>query len=207
MAITAKLRKAFLLTVLWLGAVGIIIPSLANIWMGRSSLVRFDPTVSTDYNCIFVEGHSQRSFAVPWMVRSTPIKHLRIRYTPIAGDQPYGIMFVEPNTLAFEAHSGFAKQPTQLSGRLDSPAIVGEWMRSQPRSVQASSHERDAQEIFDAIIHLSKRDLEHFTVPFDLSLSNFRLGHTSPANRDLPSWPLILLVLIPIWLPALRRTR
>ncbi len=177
----------------------LVIPSLVNRRFGQSSLLRFDPKVSTDYKCIFVEGHSRPSFAIPWTIRSTPTDYFRIRYTPLAKDQPYGIMFVDPRTLAYEGHAGFAERPTHLSGRLDSPAIVRDWMRSQFQSAQAASHDGDAQEIYAAIVALAQRDLEHFTLADGVTLSHFQIGYASLTDHRRPSWPITLMPLIPIW--------
>jgi len=201
-----KLRRALVLTLLWLAVFWVIVPSLANRYLGQSSLLRFDPTVSSDYNCIFIEGHSRDSFAVPWTMHSTAVEYLRIRYTPLAKRQHYGIMFVDSKTLAFEAHIGFAKSPSRLSRRLDSPNIVRDWMRSQPWSAQAASHDRDAREIYDAIVALAPADLEHFVLPAGTALSHFTIGHTAGPNRDTPSWNL-LLILIPLWLGVFVRRR
>ncbi len=195
----AKLKRAVLITMGWLAIMWLVIPSLGNRWTGQSSLLRFDPKVSTDYNCIFVEGQSLPSFAVPWMSLRTPVDYLRIRYTPHADHQPYGIMFINPKTLAYEAHSGFAKRPTQLSGRLDSSVLVRDWMRSQAQSAEAASHDGDAQEIYSAIVALSQADLERFTLPTSITLSHFQIGHASLADHHLPSWLITVLVLIPLW--------
>ncbi len=192
------------LALMWL----VILPSLGNRWFGRSSMLRFDPKVSTDYNCIFVEGHSRPSFAVPWLSRSTPVDYLRIRYTPHADHQPYGIMFINPKTLAYDAHSGFAEWPTQLSGRLDSPVLVRDWMRSQTQSAQTPSHDGDAEEIYSAIVALSQAaDLEHFTLPATIPLSHFQIGHSSLADHHLPAWPIALMVLIPLWFGVFGRKK
>ncbi len=193
------LTRAVLITMGWLAGVWFVLPSLGNRWDGQYSLLRFDPKVSTDYNCIFVEGHTRPSFAVPWLSRRTPVDYLRIRYTPHADQQPYGIMFIDPTTLAYEAHSGFADRPTQLSGRLDSPVLVRDWMRSQAQSSQAASHDGDAQELYSAIMALSQADLEHFTLPATITLSHFQIGHTSLTDHHCPSWPITFMVLIPIW--------
>lgn len=194
-----RIKKALVLTVAWLGIVWIIMPSLANRYLGQCSLLRFDPKVSSDYNCIFVEGHSRASFAVPWSFRSTPIHYLRLRYTPNAERQPYGILFVDPKTLAFEAHAGFARKPTRLSGRLDSPIVIRDWMRSQPQSAQSDSHDLDAQEIYDAIVILAQKDLEHFTRPEEVSLSHFQIGHQSIPSKAPPVWPATLVPVIGFW--------
>ncbi len=146
-----------------------------------------------------VEGRTFPSFAVPWLSRSTPIDSLRIRYTPHADHQPYGIMFIDPKTLAYEAHSGFAERPTHLSGRLDSSVLVRDWMRSQAQSAQAASHDGDAQEIYSAIVALSQADLEHFTLPASITLLHFQIGHSSLADHHLPSWPITVMVLTPLW--------
>lgn len=183
----------------WLAIVWLVLPSLGNRWIGQSSMLRFDPIVSTDYNCIFVEGHTRPSFAVPWLSRSTPADYLRIRYTPHAGHQPYGIMFIDPKTLAYEPHSGFSEKPTHLAGRLDSSSLIRDWMRSQAQSAQAASHDGDAQEIYAAITELARADLEHFTLPASIALTHYRIGHTSLTDHHRPSWPITLLILIPIW--------
>lgn len=200
-----SIKRRAAITVGWLAFMCIVVPSLVNGWMGDYSLLRFDPRVSSDYNCIFVEGKSRPSFAVPWLSRSTPIDYLRIRYTPNSERQPYGIMFVDPGTLAYEAHSGFAQRPTRMAGRLDSPVLVRDWMRSQAWSAQAPSHDGDALEIHSAILALSRAsDLEHFELPANLRLSHFQIGaaHTSLPSRGLPRWPFIVSFLIPLWFRA-----
>ncbi len=201
----SKFAKALLFSMGWIAIAWIGIPAVANRWLGESSLLRFDPAVSTDYNCIFVEGHSAPSFSVPWLAKGTPSEYLRLRYTPHADKQPYGIMFIDPKTLTYEAHAGFASGPTRLSGKLDSPSIIRDWMRSQPHSAEAISHERDAQEILDAILVLSHRDLEEFTRPFGDQPSQFRIGHRSTPDRNHPSWSSTFLVLICIWLGVFGR--
>jgi hypothetical protein len=193
---------AFWTTILFVVA-WLIIPSLENKFFGKSVLLRFDPKFSKDYDCIFVEAYSQRSFAVPWLKRSTPIKYLRLRYTPLGEQQPYGIAFVDPKTLAFEAHPGFAQNPGQLSGKLNTSAIF-DWMQSQPQSIKTDSHVTDAQNIYDAVIALAPNDLEHFTLLDKTSFSNFQIGHTSKLHHDLPVWPS-LLALIGIWSNAYNR--
>jgi hypothetical protein len=183
----------------------LVIPSLDYRWSGRSSRLRFDPKVSVDYNCIFVEGHSLPSFAVPWLSRSTPIDYLRIRYAPQDDGQPYGVMFVDPKTLAYSVHSGCVERPAQLSGRLDSPSLVRDWMRSQAKSAKAASHDGDAQEIYSAIVALSQLDLEHFTVPQRAELANFQIVHASRVSHLPPFWPSTLFALIPFWIGAFQR--
>lgn len=198
----SKLTRAVLITVCFLSLLWIVMPAFGNRWTGQSSLLRFDPKVSTDYNCIFVEGRTFPSFSVPWLKRSTPIDYLRIRYTSHADHQPYGILFVDPKTLAYEAHSGFADRPTHLSGRLDSPRLVRDWMRSQAQSAQAPSHDGDALEIYSALVALSATDLEHFTLPASVTLSHFEVGHSMLVDHRTPSWIQVvaaLMALIPLW--------
>jgi hypothetical protein len=196
----AKIKRAGLITAAWLSVMLLLIPSLANRWNGQYSLVRLDPSLSTDYNCMFVEGHTHPSFAIPWLSRSTWPDYLRLRYTPLGDNQPYGIMFVDTKTFAYEAHSGFAKRPTHTSGRLDSPRRIRDWMRSQPHSAQAESHDGNAMEIYSAILALSQTDLEHFDLPAKTTLSHFQVGYTSPASRNRREWLTAFLALIPVWI-------
>jgi len=72
-------------------------------------------------------------------------------------------------------------------------------MGSEAQSSQAVSHEGDAQEIYTAIVALSRTDLEHFTLPPGITLSHFQIGHASLTDHHRSSWSLTLLVLIPIW--------
>jgi len=201
----AKIKTAILITMGWFAITWLVIPSLSNRWLGQSSLLRFDPKVSTDYNCIFVEGRTHPSFAVPWLSRTTLVDYFRLRYTPHAGHQPYGIMFIDPKTFAYESRSGCADRPTQLSGKLDSSGPIKDWMRSQDQSSQSASHDGDADEIYSAIVALSQTDLEHFTLPASITLSHFQIGHASLTDHHNPSWPTDLAILMMIWLPVFDR--
>ena len=201
----AEFRKAVTFTALWLVAMWLLLPMLANLVFGEYSLLRFDPQVSKDYNCVFVEGYARKGLAVPWLRRSTPIKYFRLRYTPHDGKQPYGIMFVDPQSFAFEAHAEFAKKPTRLAGKLDSPSAIRDWMRSQPHSTNAASHDVDAREILAAMTTLANRDLEHFTLPGDFAMSNFRIGHARLPKRHPPLWTWWALPLVPLWIGVIAR--
>ena len=198
---SARLKRIIVYTVIWLSFFWLALPSIFNRLFEPSSLIRLDPQFATDFNCIFIEGYGHPSFAVPWLVRSTPIQYLRIRYTPLGDHQPYGIMFVDPKTLAYEADAGFASTPTRLSGKLDSPSIIRDWMQSQPNSTKADNHKRDAQEIYDAILMLAQaKDLEHFTLPASMAHVSFQIGHTSLIKHQFRLWFSDIGTLIPIWL-------
>jgi hypothetical protein len=197
-----SVRNVILFTAAYAVVACVLLPAGACWLWGRSSLIRLDPQVSRDYNCIFVEGHTRNVFAVPWLSRSTPLDYLRIRYTPHAEHQEYGIMFVDPKTMAFASFPFCAKWPSILHNRLDSPTPVLDWMRSQPASTQSVSHTNDASEVYAAIQALSQTDLEHFALPTGFALHGFVLGHHSIANdRNLRWWDG--LPLVPIWIGVL----
>jgi hypothetical protein len=164
-------------------------------------MIRLDPQISKDYNCIFVEGHSAKGFTVPWLSRSTPAQYLRLRYTPNDEHQAYGIMFIDPQALAYEAHDCCAVAPAHLASQLSSPQPILDWMRSQPHSALASSHTNDANEIYKTICALKSSDLEHFTLPANFPLKNFVIGHQSLARRDGPdllTFSLLVMLLAPM---------
>ena len=203
-----KITIALLLTVGLFAFEWFIFPSLSNLKYGQDSMVRFDPKVSTDYDCINVEGYSKPRFTPRWLSRHTPVEYMRIRYTPHSDTQEYGIMFVDPRSMAYEAHAGFvASPPTRLAGRLDSPDIIRNWMQSQPQSSQASSHIADAQEIYDAVTVLAKSDLEDFTLPASSALSQFKIGFVSLPDKDHPHWASTLMLLFLIWIGVFSREK
>jgi len=191
---------------LWIVTLWFLLPAGASWYWGRYSLVRFDPQVSRDYNCIFVEGRAARRFGVTWFLPSTPVDYLRIRYTPRVENQAYGILFIDPRTRAYEAHAGGASQPTRLAGKFDSPQVILDWLRSQPNATQAPSHTNDARELFEAIGALGPRDLEHFNLATNYPLKNFVIGHQSLAKRDTPRWSEILALAV-IWAGEIERAR
>lgn len=166
-------------------------------------MVRFDPKLSKDYNCIFVEGHSAKGIAVRWLCRSTPIEFLRLRYTPNDEHQAYGIMFIDPRTMAFEAHDCCVAMPTHLGSRLTSPKLLA-WLRSQPHSAEAASHTNDASEIFSTISALKPCDMEHFSLATNFPLHNFVIGHQSLADRGGPNL-LTLSLLVMMLAPMISR--
>ncbi len=202
-----NVRIAVITTAVYIVAAWVLLPAGASWLWGRSSLVRFDPKVSKDYNCIFVEGHIAKRFTVPWLSNHTPLDYLRIRYTPNDDKQQYGIMFIDPRTLAYEAHDYCAPSPLHLSGRLDSSAPIFDWMRSQPHSTESLSHTNDSQEIFAAIRSLTSCDLEHFALPADFPLKNFANGHQALATSDKPNWGISCLILLLVWIPVISRKR
>ena len=199
-----NVKIAVLISAIYIVTVGVLLPAGASWFLGRSSMVRFDPRISKDYNCIFVEGHISKRFAVSWLSRNTPLDCLRLRYTPNADSQQYGIMFIDPRTFAYEAHDCCVTSPVRLSSRLDSPEQILDWMRSQPQATQSPSHTNDAQEIFRAIRLLAPCDLEHFTLPPGFPLKNFTIGYQSIARRDGLGW-VSVLVLLTIWIPVVSR--
>ncbi len=194
LSMNASIRNGLLATIIWLVFFCIILPSNANRRSGQSSCLRLDPTISTNYQFIFIKGYSRPRFKVPWISRSTPVDYLTVRYTPDLRDQD-GILFIDPNTLAYEAHKDLAKSPTNMSGHLDSPAPILDWMRTQP--VYWPEHVEDAQAIYDAVIALSHRDLEHFTLPEGTKLSHFKIGCSLLSDKHRPSFddfpPLVLI--------------
>ena len=135
-----------------------------------------------------------------------PDQYLRLRYTPLCDDQCYGIMFIDPQTLAYEAHAGCATVPTNLTGRLDSPQIILNWMRSQPHAAQSASHTNDAQEIFNAIQVLAPLDLEHFSWPTNQALKNFTIGHQWLVKSDFPRITDISVLAL-LWLGEISRAK
>ena len=70
-----SVRNTLLLTAAYAVVVWVLLPAGAYWLLGRFSLVRLDPQVSRDYNCIFIEGHARNAFAVPWLSRSTPLQY------------------------------------------------------------------------------------------------------------------------------------
>jgi len=200
------IQHLLIFTGLWIVTLWFLLPAGASWYWGRNSLVRFDPQVSRDYNCIFVEGHAARRFRVTWFSPSTPVDYLRIRYTPLAENQAYGTLFIDPRTLAYEAQAGWASQPVRLAGKFDSPQVILDWLRSQPNATQAPSHTNDARELFEAIGTLGTRDLEHFNLSTNYAMKNFVIGHQSLAKRDTPRWSEIL-ALAAIWVGLVERAR
>ena len=194
-----KPKVAILLTILWFGLMLLLRPAYFNHRRGQVSLLRFDPIISTNYNCVFVEARTRAKFAAPLLSRSTPADYFRIRYTPHDGQQQYGIMYIDPKTMAYEGHSGFAAGPTRLSGKLDSPLIIQDWMRSQARHGETASDADDARELYESIVDLSKVDLEHFTLSTNRPLTNFEVGHTALIQKR-PKWHDLLLPFVLIWL-------
>ena len=178
-----KIRSALLWISVWVALFWFLIPAAESWYFGRDSMIRFDPKISRDYNCIFVEGHSAKSFTVPWLSRSTPVQYIRLRYAPNDDKQEYGIMFVEPRTLAYEAHDCCAVAPVNPGGRLSSPQPILDWIRSQPHAALADSNTNDAAEIFNAINTLASCDLEHFTLQTNVPLQNFVISHQWLAKR------------------------
>ena len=196
------LKGAILWTLVFITIIWFLLPAADNRYFGQSSLVRFDPQISTDYNCIYLEGYSARRFTVPWLTRSTPVSYLRFRYTPNDDDTPYGILFVDPRTFAYEAHAGWAAAPTRLTGRLDSPQPILDWIRSQPHSALAPSHTNDAREIYAALRQLAPRDLEHFSLATNAPLHNFTIGFQKLGKRDRPDF-LQSMWIFWLWIPVL----
>ncbi len=200
----ASIWTAGFIAIVWL-----LIPALASWHWGLSAKIRLDPQISEDYDSIFVEGETAKKFMVPWLSFHTPIEYLRLRYTPTNDDQPYGIMFIDPKSMAYEAASGYLATPSHLKGRLDSPQAILDWIRSQPGSAHTTSHTNDAQEIYNVIQTVASKDLEHFKLPTNFPLRNLDIGHQSQPKKNRPNL-LSVLVLVVLWLPlipSLNRSR
>jgi hypothetical protein len=197
-----RLKTALILSAIWIALVWYLFPALESRYFGHSSWIRFDPKKSNDYNCIYVEGHSARTFSPIWLTHKIPLKFLRIRYTPNNNQDDYGIMFVDPQAFTFEAHDRFASEPSHLAARLDSPSPILNWIRSQPHSLGLPSHTNDAEEIYEAIRLLASRDLMHFSLPTDFKTNSLSIGYSSLAKDDGPTisnnLPLVLF-----WLPLI----
>jgi hypothetical protein len=198
-------RHLWIISAIWIVSLWFVLPASFEWYGGRSSMVRFDPKISTDYNCIFVEAHSAKKFTVLWLARDRPGQYLRLRYTP-RDDEPYGIMFIDPQTMAFETHAGWASKPSHLAGKLDSPEVILNWMQSQPRSESQASHTNDARELFEAIRILAPQNLEKFALSTNCVLKNFTIGHQFPAKSDLPSWTGVVPLLL-FWIAEVGKIR
>ena len=185
---TSNIRNGLLLIAAYVAIVWFLLPAWASWEWGISSMVRLDPRISKDYNCIYVEGYSYKAFKVNWLFRSTSLDYIRIRYTPNSETQDYGIMFVDPRSFACEAHTNFARAPIDLSARLDSAKSVLDWINSQPHSTRSSSHTNDAEEIYQVIRELAPKDLEHFKLSADYKLNNFAIKYQFPVKRGGPDW-------------------
>lgn len=196
-----KVRMAIVLTAAYALVVWVLEPAGFCWFMGRSSLIRLDPQVSKDYDCIYVEGYSRHSFTVPWLCRHTPLEYLRVSYRPLAESQSCGIMFVDPKTMAFASSPSCTSWPCKLQDRLDSPGLVLEWMRSQPASAQAPSHTNDAHEVYQAIEALAQTDVEHFVLPTGFVLHNYIVGDQAMATHEGPTWHDVPQLLL-LWIAA-----
>ena len=185
---TSNIRNGLLLIAAYVAIVWFLLPAWASREWGISSMIRLDPRISKDYNCIYVEGYSYKDFKVHWLISSTPVDYIRVRYTPNGEIQDYGIMFIDPRSFAYEAHTNFARTPIHLSAQLDSAKPVLDWINSQPHSTQASSHTNDAEEIYQVIRELAPNDLEHFKLPPDYKFNNFTVKYQFPVKRGGPDW-------------------
>ena len=202
---TSNIRNGLLLIAAYLAIVWFLIPAWASWKWGLSSIIRFDPRISKDYNCIYLEGYSYKTFKIHWLSRSTPMDYVRLRYAPNGENQDYGIMFVDPRSFAYETHNSFVSVPTHLTERLDSPQPILDWMRSQPHSTQSPSHTNDAQEIFQVIRILAPKDLEHFKMATDYKLNNFVIKYQFPVKHggpDLLSGLVLLVIIVQVLLNA-----
>lgn len=197
-------KIALCITIIYGVIAWIILPGAASRMCGNFSIVRLDPRFSKDYNCIFVEGHTADRFLIPWLCHSIPLDYLRIRYTPNDSQQDYGIMFIDPRTLAFESHNYCAKGPIHLAGRLGTSQPILDWMRSQPHSLIAPSHTNDAVEVFGVVQKLRLQDLEHFSLPAGYPTTNFVVGFQSIAKNEGPSISTCLPLVL-IWLPVISK--
>jgi hypothetical protein len=204
----SNIRNGLLLIAAYTAIVWFLLPAWASWEWGLSSMIRLDPQVSKDYNCIYVEGYSYKAFKVHWLSHSTPADYIRIRYTPNGETQDYGIMFVDPRSFAYEAHTNFTRTPIHLSARLDSEKPVLDWIDSQPHSTQSPSHTNDAQEIYQVVRELTPKDLEHFTLPAGYKLNNFMIKYQFPVKRGGPDWlscTVLLVIVLQVVLNAQKR--
>jgi hypothetical protein len=198
------MRNLLLLTLLWILTLWILLPAWESWHWGRDAMVRLDPKISNDYNCVFIEAHSAKRFGLTWLQREIPDAYMRLRYTPLSEKQCYGIVFVDPRTLACEAHIGCASAPANLAGRLSSPQTILDWMRSQPGSLVLASHTNDAREIFDAVNILAPRNLAEFALPANYPMKNFAVGYTSHLRNDAPRWTEASTLAL-LWVGAIER--
>lgn len=192
-----------LIVVLW-----ILFPAISSLSYGLDSMIRLDPHKSKDYDSIFVEGRTRPRLMIPWLSRSTPVDYMRLRYTPNAAHQEYGIMFVDPHTLAYAAYDHCEASPAHLANRLVSAQPILDWINSQPHSIHSSSHVEDADEIYSVINTVRTNDLEHFRLPSNLKLQNYSTGFQSPPKKSGPtilSGAIVFMVGLSLFMRSKRR--